>query len=675
MPSWVSSSSVRQRQSRDLITGFTSIRDLLDGAIQPGSLANVIGLIRDCRLPIKTKGADYKAMWTIYDLSTQHDGDTLDINIFWPLEHIPDVGAGDAVLVKQAKVQRFKANALSLITASRTVIHVFAASRILRPPNSARSALLPSKRHKEASLPTDKECDYISIFYHSISKDDLPDDEQFKTIKIQSLNVKDKFALLQDVRDGKFHDLVVQVVRDPFDLGDKITLYVSDYTENSSFFNYTWEGVRDLDLGESHGYGSQGPTSSGKQWIGPYGKKAMQVTCYEPHASYIRSEVKVGSWIELQNVQMKFGRNGAYLEGYLREDQNARSHRIRVRAFDISDEDNKDPRLKKALRRCRDYLEQKKADLERLKTDEFGSKRKREEPEKKVKNTRQRRKEKREQAQARNQLECRKEQALDLNPLVTSESMNTPITTVEDILEPIIYEPLVNGEVVRIPLPFVCRKYRAAVRVVDFRPCCLEDFACRHRVPLCDHMFSDDENESNTTDSPATEDEAVLPSRLVWEWRFMLQLEDAAPKTKEPSRFWVVVDNASAQYLTDLDASDLRQDTETLAKLREKLFTLWGDLEERKSREIAARKAAAAAKKRRPDDMPPLDSSDDDDVGHRDTNADGKGKERAFSNKPFSCCIMQYGLKAREDNPALVDAGAGKKWVRMYGLFGTRICS
>jgi protection-of-telomeres protein 1 len=43
------------------------------------------------------------------------------------------------------------------------------------------------------------------------------------------------------------------------------------------------------------------------------------------------------------------------------------------------------------------------------------------------------------------------------------------------------------------------------------------------------------------------------------------------------------------------------------------------------------------------------------------------------TNKGFSCCIQQYGVKVSEINDDLADAGEGVRWQRMYGLFGTII--
>jgi len=74
--------------------------------------------------------------------------------------------------------------------------------------------------------------------------------------------------------------------------------------------------------------------------------------------------------------------------------------------------------------------------------------------------------------------------------------------------------------------------------------------------------------------------------------------------------------------------------------------------------------------------MPPLDSSDAEDGRPRPgAKGKGKGNEAAVSNKPFTCCLKQYGVSVREDDPAKANAGDGRRWERVFGLFGTKICA
>jgi protection-of-telomeres protein 1 len=52
-----------------------------------------------------------------------------------------------------------------------------------------------------------------------------------------------------------------------------------------------------------------------------------------------------------------------------------------------------------------------------------------------------------------------------------------------------------------------------------------------------------------------------------------------------------------------------------------------------------------------------------------------KGKEQELQpkNKPFTCCIREYGVQVSEDDEKKMDAGEGKRWERVFGLFGTMI--
>ena len=87
----------------------------------------------------------------------------------------------------------------------------------------------------------------------------------------------------------------------------------------------------------------------------------------------------------------------------------------------------------------------------------------------------------------------------------------------------------------------------------------------------------------------------------------------------------------------------LRENPQALAELKEKLFILWGDLEERKNANPAM------------------------------FSADGG---ESVSAKPFTCCIKEYGVKitprARnmahdENNPDSFG------WERRFRMFGTTI--
>lgn len=261
----------------------------------------------------------------------------------------------------------------------------------------------------------------------------------------------------------------------------------------------------------------------------------------------------------------------------------------------------------------------------------------------------------------------------DLTSLVKCENENKAISTIDDMLDPVYVETDINGEQVKLQLPFVNMKYRANVRVVNFMPPDLEDFAQPKKLKKRKHpefeMLSDEESDADA-DMEGEEEAVDRSTAREWEWRFFLELEDASShgeNQKEKKTLWVAVNNPSAQCLLSLDASDLRSDQKNLEALRQRLFLLWGDLEEKKSLEEENKRQAALTN--RGVNRPPLHSSDDEG---RVPQKQGPGSSQVRS-RPFSCCIHQYGVEVPEEDPLKADAGEGMRWQRMFGLFGTRI--
>ncbi len=112
-------------------------------------------------------------------------------------------------------------------------------------------------------------------------------------------------------------------------------------------------------------------------------------------------------------------------------------------------------------------------------------------------------------------------------------------------------------------LPFVNICCRARVRVVDFFPPDLRDFAVPRRPSEYD-VLSESDSDSNESDvhtsnneSPSQAEGAPVPS---WEWRFYLLVEDAlsrpgAMATTSSARFMrVLVAEDDAVFLLRMDA-------------------------------------------------------------------------------------------------------------------------
>lgn len=597
---------------------------------------------------------------------------------------MPDVEVGDVVVVFTAMPQE-RNGEYSLKTASRTAIYVYDAKHlaVCKDHRSVRSAL-KGPTQKTIKQPAAELEAYVLWMFQKIDRADfradfragLPNNAQFSQLKRQSLNVKDKFSLLHDVRHNKFADLIVRVVKTPYYDGVMISLWVSDYTENSCFFHKTsdnaeWadgEPVRDGDpYGDTNGWKKQAASmdSGAPNWDGPMGKMSMQITCWDPHADFVQEHVKMGDWIRLRNVQIKFGRassSDCNLEGALREDRD-RPAQVNVELLDVRGNREK-TRLVEALRRKRDYEEKQKQSHE---TDKE-KKRKAEEPAKdnaKIKRQRTRKAIEKEQVT--------KEAALGLNELIVSENPDKAIDPLSTVLKPVLYPTTIANQEVHLKLPFTCANYRTNVRVVDFHPVSLKDFAVGRTSSEYDILSNNEDSDSESASSGSSAHSYLSRTnrRRIWEWRFALKLEEVSvsPKAKTPAQTWVVVDNPQAQLLLGLDATDLHDNDAAVDTLRERLFKLWGNLEERKIRLENKRRAHDKAPLR----APPPDSSDESNRA-RDVMAEEEAPAGSqLSNRPFTCCIKQYGIKVRAQEGEEATAGEGKKWQRMFGLFGTKI--
>lgn len=318
---------------------------------------------------------DYKCTFTLYDTSEEYEGDAIDLNLFRQENEMPEVQIGDIVVANKAKVQNYN-GCFSLVCTSMADIHVFDIRKMssCKAKRSALGALKPPKR-KSTREPAAVVCQYIYWLSTTVDLCDLPDQETFVTQVHQSLNIKDKFKMLKDVKVSEFADLVVQVVKRPYYVGDHVTLWVSDYTEHDRFYDKVADyvpgevtaGAQNIE-GDPFGYtgkfrkGSASSTGSG-HWIGPQGKKSLQITCWAPHMDFILQSVHEGDWVALRNVQIGEGRNHKNLEGFIREDRKY-PDRIYVRLLDPQvDLEKMDAHLLEALRRKRDFEAQERKRL------------------------------------------------------------------------------------------------------------------------------------------------------------------------------------------------------------------------------------------------------------------------------------------------------------------------
>jgi hypothetical protein len=106
-----------------------------------------------------------------------------------------------------------------------------------------------------------------------------------------------------------------------------------------------------------------------------------------------------------------------------------------------------------------------------------------------------------------------------------------------------------------VVLPFIVANYRANVRIIGYFPPKLEDFAIGRRVSeydmLSDYSGGEDSDPEEFNRSWKSGKGAPLKT---WEWRFALEVEDASSRAPK-EKMWLMVDNAAAQCLLDLDAT------------------------------------------------------------------------------------------------------------------------
>lgn len=302
-----------------------------------------------------------------------------------------------------------------------TQFHILAASNV---PNEMKSAAnLPWNTYGppegNAVAPKSIEIAYI-IWANSQKQDiDLPSENEFQDKVRSSTNVKEKFSLLQDVQSGRFYNILGKVIKIYDSPRAGLSVYLSDYTQNNHFYNFEWNKIPDG--GDEYGYRKKKPQKEpDKVWPGPYGKMTIQLTLYDAHAEYVREQVKVGQWVLMKNVQIKFGNMGGCLEGVLRGDREKAEESVKVEIVE-QDQDQTDPRLIEGVRRKREHEKKFKSQMQAIKDEEagLGDKRKRGDNgdgDGEKKNNKQRRKERRVAAHSKvAEAEAKAMKKLDLN--------------------------------------------------------------------------------------------------------------------------------------------------------------------------------------------------------------------------------------------------------------------
>lgn len=632
-------------------TGFEELGSVVEKGA--GSEFCAVGVVADFLPPTKSRGADYVITFTLTDRSW-FQGEGLKCRFFGRTEDkLPNIiSKGDVVVLRSTKLRQFNGELMALSSFQSSWL-VFHQQDIPLNDTEVKGVLPFSKMSEQTPSPGKDIIDYAVEICNSLDRSTFG--EPALVTSLQASNIlgsngaassptPKKFQLIQDLtlprttRDLKFADLLGEV-RKVYMNDFRVELSITDYTSHESLYNYahTLDDEQGRDGDEFNYIPGQ------KAWSGPWGKMSMVVTAWDSHANFARKNVGLGNIVFLRNVQIGLDREGDRMEGNLRGD---RYHPDRIgisvcKPRQAQDDD----RIKALLKRKRDY----EADLKlhgikgleesnMLKDEAVQQPAKQPQltaREKKKQRQKDRRKAKQKEAQ-KARANTSKSASESLNPNIRTNKAPETITPVKisEIIDPSVLQgdfttPAGNP----FTVPFKNNLYHLhRIRVIDFHPPNIADFAAPHKTSdyecLSDYE-SDSDVSMDLTDPHGAEVE--------WEWRFELLVEDASsPAPQESGRMKLLVAGPDADFLLrSIRATNLREDKESLAKLKEKLFLLWGDLQERKEEEEEAKEEGDVERRLEP------------------------------SGRPFECLVKEYGVQACQD-------GA---WERVFAMFGTTIVS
>lgn len=449
-----------------------------------------------------------------------------------------------------------------------------------------------------------------------------------------------KFKLVKELAHFNFADICAQIVKKyPLPYGG-CDLYVSDYTSNKDMWFYPPPEAEDNSERDGDVFGYAGGLSK-RQFPGPYEFNVLKVNVKDPHAHFVNQKVAEGDFVLLRNVKMKIKSEGAKLEGDMwPDDRNPE----KVQVSKLMNHDLEE--IRDVLQRKQRYWASRKTKLDK---EESAKQTKTEKRKARKKEKAEKAEKKAAESGGRDAVLKIQAKATDPNPHVRCSNDEVPVSSVKDILD------LDNERHTNTPpgagesyiIPFINAKYRARVRVVEYEPKALEDFS----------VLADPEDEEDRSINSIEGVSWQTSQKYIWSFRLLLEdaLSTKSGDTCERDRIWITFHHESAQYLFGNDVDDpsnLRTDKQLLAKLKEKMCILWGNLEERtvyleEQRRMERREEESEAVK--------------------------------LSNRPFECCLMEYGVPIEpEGGEQAMESGSeanrfGLGYRRMFAGLGVTI--
>ncbi|KAJ5770351.1 uncharacterized protein N7511_002402 [Penicillium nucicola] len=577
---------------------------------------SVLGVVVDTLPLFRTKGSSACVTFTIKDsdFDAPHWQGGLKVKYFNDDEsHLPGIQVNDLVLLRSIRVSIYQNKPTGVVSQQESISWI-----VFRPESGPGSSLSitsgpvpfePSLWEKDQAQTLMDRVTAEGHIVQPFTSNRVPVSQGPSQIIKASTSASKSglpFSLIKDIQLGTITQLLGQAITLDTPNSEHSLLLMTDYTENSQLVYYKKPGEEDDEPGPE-GDPYKFLTRRRNDWTGPFGQFTIQVTLWEPHATYARQHVNPGDLVLLTYVRIKEGRS---LEAAVHEDRRF-PEKIHIKVL----KGGHDEREQALLKRRAEYWKihgEPKADTKNLK--------------KRNKKAQEQKKEAKKEA---GQLILPAATGTKLNQNIKINTYVAPVSSVEKILLAKSHTNHAPGNIV-YQLPFQNVNYISELRVVDFFPPNLEDFAIQ------------------TEQAALSENTETL---IGWEWRFCLLVEGVGPqpsKQQPRERMKLFVSCHDGDCLLDMEATDLRRKPRRLNFIREKLFHLWGNLEERK-------KAIAS----------------------------GNPTPEPLSSLPFKCCIKEYGVPCTHDkdpNAMEVDGEDCSQpdcfgWERRFGIFGTTIHS
>lgn len=637
--------------------GFVTVSEAFN-TLGTNKQCNVIAVVVDSLHPAKTR-RDWTSKVTLHDHSG-FPGWGAPFRFYYPDEAmLPTIGNnGDVLLIRNMKVKDI--SGITGLTNESTEWAVIDNSSLsTSTKDDFKDIEFSQSMIRTLGPPTATELAYAKQLLDVTDPSIIQQPAKPTSLQVANIMITNggsalpkqnlKFSLIKDLMppsspgDLVFKDILGEIRR-IYKTDSRMSVYVTDYTSHELLYNYVF-GRDDEEGPDGDRFGYAADTK--EAWPGPHGQFTMHVTLWDANAQFGHRELQEGNYVLLKNVHIKMDKNGTKLEGHCRGDK-MNMTKVNVTIIKSVEIDSNEQlralvRRKRAIhkaegpkfaidptklkRRAEAAAEDKaEAAAAKIKADRNKKKRQKKGRKGKVGDM--------DNAQDSDESGSRTKSKSEIESL---NSTNSEVRIMNFAVPPKPIREIVNRDILaRVTpsghpfyLPYQNCKYKSQVRVVDFYPNDIADFTSPYR-DLDYGMLSDQEDEEDEVDLSQRNDPNVK-----WEWRFFLLVEDAVQLPGQPPiRMELLVTASDGDYLLNMEACNLKKNPRALAKLKEKLFVMWGDLQE-------------------------LKAEAEEDVT--------KFKPH---NRPFACLIKEFGIDARDENGIKI---GDDQYERLFRIWGTTV--